>query len=73
MREDGRRTVALLTSRQAAVGNVSSAAREPEAPLAPHERVCFACKVSKAALNNRCSADRHPVDIDCLLKCDRLR
>jgi hypothetical protein len=51
LREAGRKTVVLLTSRQAAVGGASKAARDPEAPLAPHERVCFAYKVSKAALN----------------------
>ena len=48
---DGQRTVVVLTSRQAAMSGASEAARMLEAPLAPHERVCFAYKISKAALN----------------------
>ena len=41
----------VLTSRQAAIGGASRAARLPDAPLALHEGTFFAYKISKAALN----------------------
>ena len=41
----------MLTSRQAAVGGASEAARKLDEPLAPHEGMAMAYKISKAALN----------------------